>query len=195
MADVQIIEIAEQGYLVVDDLTSTQIIETAEVELLEFDDDTITVVEFETDTDSITIEEEVVELLTEAVQGPTGPPGPTGTGYESTFVAGIDLSGHRAVVFNDVGKLVYADASSPSQGHAVVGITTNAALTDDNVTVKTYGDFEELSWNWTINLPIYLGNNGVLTQTQQPGAFVLVMGVAISQTKMFVNIRQPIFLA
>ena len=76
----------------------------------------------------------------------------------------------------------------------MLGITTGAAAAGDAINVQASGEMTEVSWNWTPGLPVFLGTNGLLTQTPPVSGFQLVLGVAISPTKLAINIKQPIVL-
>ncbi len=127
-----------------------------------------------------------IEVISLLQQGPAGPPGPV-----SGYLAGSNLSGHRAVIVDENSKVVYADNQTPSHTSKVLGITLGAAVIDDTVSVRTFGEVQEPSWNWTLDQPIYLGANGVLTQALPITGFLLVLAFPISPTKIFISIKQP----
>lgn len=113
-----------------------------------------------------------------------------------TRVASGPLSGHRVVTPLTNGKLVYADSSTPIHAHAPLWLTIESGLTDQSVEVVAYGSVTEPSWDWVYG-PVYLGLNGVLTQTVpvSPDAYFSVrVGVATSVTSMFVNPQPSILL-
>lgn len=101
------------------------------------------------------------------------------------------ISGHRAIVSTGSAAR-YPDASVSADGDLIVGISTNAAVDGDEVTVRTTGEIIEPSWNWTPG-PIFAGNNGVLTQTPPAGAWIRQVGVAVAPTRIVVDLR-PTFL-
>jgi hypothetical protein len=55
------------------------------------------------------------------------------------------------------------------------------------VTVVTFGEFEETSWNWDKDKPIWLSSSGAITQSFPASGFALVLGQVISATKIFIN--------
>lgn len=152
-------------------------------------------IEIEKQTILVT-EEPEIEIITEAEQGPQGPPGPPGAdGYAiPNLLAGEALLGHRAVRMGEGQRVFYASASSLEHINSILGITTNAAVADGPVFVQTYGEIEEPSWNWAVNQPIYLGTSGALTQVAPAAGFILILGHAITPTRMFVSKQQPIQL-
>lgn len=135
-------------------------------------------------------------VTTPAEQGPPGPVGPPGQAGASylTFTADGALSGHRAVRPTTAGAVGYASSAVAADANSVLGITTGAAATGAAINVQASGEMTEVSWNWTPGLPVFLGTNGLLTQTPPVSGFQLVLGVAISPTKLAINIKQPIVL-
>lgn len=126
-------------------------------------------------------------------QGPPGPVGPPG-GTHFVLPAAVTLSGHRAVT-PTAGGAALADQADPARVQ-VIGITTGAVLAGADAIVQTIGRMDEPSWAWTPNQPLWLGNDGLLTQTPPPAGFLVCLGVALSATSALINIsRQPLLLA
>lgn len=124
--------------------------------------------------------------------GPRGPRGESGTG-EVDFTAATVLSGHRAVLMTGVDEVGYASAGTPSHVGRVVGITTQAAEAGASVTVRTAGLMTESSWGWTPGAPVYVGVDGVLTQTSPSGGqWAQIIGVPSAPTQLWVDIQPPI---
>lgn len=133
------------------------------------------------------------------IPGPPGPPGIEGPSGALAFnyPAAYPISGHRAVMLNAAGELVYASAGVLANADRVLGVTLNAAAAGDVVKVQRSGEVTEPSWSWSPDSPIYLGLDGVLTQTPPapPGSrFSLVIGVPLSPTTVFLNVGFPIVL-
>lgn len=131
------------------------------------------------------------------VPGPRGVPGPSGDVAGQVQIvgqAGAALSGHRVVTRRADGLITYASNDDPELVAAPLWLTNGAAADGDDVTVVTFGLVEESSWAWTAGVPLYLGADGVLTQslpTSAGGAVFLVqVGYAIDPTTVFFN-RQP----
>src|SRR5205085_1073647 len=104
-------------------------------------------------------------------------------------------AGHRAVVADTNGNAVYADSSEPSHANAVIGITTGAASEGAAVSVQNIGEMIEPSWQWAPDIPIYINANGILSQTAPTTGFSLVVGFAVTSTRIIIHITQPIILA
>ncbi|MES2488570.1 MAG: hypothetical protein V4607_02175 [Pseudomonadota bacterium] len=126
-------------------------------------------------------------------QGPEGIQGiPGGTaGQILQAIAGVDLGGHRAI-FIDEGLAFYADADMAS-AERVAGITLGAAADSELANYQTAGEITEPSWNWNEG-PVFLGLNGLLTQTPPSTGAIIELGVALNATRLLVRIQRPIFL-
>lgn len=134
-------------------------------------------------------------IITEVVQGPPGPPGPIGPsgGSALSVTAGQDIGGHRLVLLNAQGDAIYADARQLSHAEVVVGLTVFAAVQGHSIDIVRVGIVEEPSWSWVADQPVYLGLDGVPTQTLPLGAlFGLVVGFPIAPTRLFMSIKPPI---
>lgn len=130
--------------------------------------------------------------------GPEGPQGPQGAaGVIIVAPSSINLSGHRAVVLNNLGEALYADNNTAVHANKFAGITQGASVQGASATLQQFGEITEPTWSWTPDQPVYLGSNGLLTQTPPVAAtakFSLIIGVAQTATKIFVNPMPPIFI-
>lgn len=138
---------------------------------------------------------EPIPLSVPIVIGIQGPKGVISkTGDVVTRIAGENLSGHRVVAPGLDDKVYYADSLNLSQKNNVLGITTGAIMFNATGSIQTYGIMEELSWNWDMSRAIYLGINGFLTQNITATGFILQLGFPLSETSMFIDIKEPIIL-
>ena len=92
------------------------------------------------------------------------------------------------------GKVYYASQQELTHMNKVLGITTGAVAMGANATIRAFGEMTEPSWNWTLDKPIFLGLNGLLTQTPPTTGFSLIIAFPTSATKIFVEIKDPILL-
>jgi len=106
-----------------------------------------------------------------------------GEALEAT--AGEALGGHRAV-YIDNGQAFYASASDTSIPGQVVGITTQAAAAGGSVNIRFVGALDEAGWSFAPG-PVYVGINGVLTQTRPTSGWVMNIGVAVTPTRLLIN--------
>lgn len=126
-------------------------------------------------------------------RGEMGPAGPSG-GSSIVVTSDIAIGGNRAVVVDASNHAQYASNQTLTHANKVVGISINAAAAGDSINVLRSGEITEPSWNWTLDQPVYLADNGTLTQTppSNPALFSLIVGFPITATKLFVSIREPI---
>lgn len=127
--------------------------------------------------------------------GATGPAGPPGAAA-LTVTAGAALSGHRIVYLDAAGKAQYASNQTASHALIALGLTLGAAALDEAVSVQRSGEVTEPSWSWTLEQPVYLGDTGLLTQTAptSPALFQRIVGFPTAATKLFLALREPVFL-
>ena len=127
------------------------------------------------------------------VAGADGAPGVAG-GVVVLCTAGEALGGHRGVVLNASAEAVYASNAVPAHLHKVLGLTTGAVIIGAEATVQTGGEMTEPTWAWTLDAPIFLGENGLLTQTPPVSGFLLVVAFPVTATKIFIKLREPLAL-
>lgn len=111
-----------------------------------------------------------------------------------TYTASVALSGNRVVCLNGSGELIYGDSATVTHAHKILGITTGAVSSGATGTVQTTGEMTEAGWSWMVGSPVYLSTNGTLSHTAPSSGFVLVIGFALTATKVFIDIKQPIIL-
>lgn len=136
----------------------------------------------------------ILEVSRQGPPGPAGVPGEASGGENILLTAGPAIGGHRIVLVDGLLAAGYASKDDLTHIGRVYGVTLNAAGAGEPVTVRTRGAIEELSWAWTPLAPVFLGVNGLLTQTVPTSGFQQVIGVAITATVLFVNPREPIVL-
>ena len=123
------------------------------------------------------------------IVGPKGDPG----GCTILKTAGENIGGHRVVILNDNDQITYASSFFLSHSGKVLGITKGAISQGNTGEIQTIDYMTEPSWNWEADKPIYLADNGLLTQDiNNTGLFVLVIAYALSQISILINKNQPI---
>lgn len=118
-------------------------------------------------------------------------------GAPNLVLTAANAVGGNRFVYLDGSQVLYATNQNLEHGMKIVGITTNAANVGDTLIIALFGEIEEPSWNWELDKPVYLGVNGLPTQTVPTypnAAFSLIVGFPISPTKIFVSKREPITL-
>ena len=135
------------------------------------------------------------QVLSAGSQGPRGP-----AGSASLFkTAGSSIGGHRIVVTSPTTEeeVLYGSNTIATHANLVLGITVNAASAGGTLEIVRAGEISEPTWNWTLGAPIFLGTDGLMTQTApvNPAAlFSLVVAFPVTPTKIYVSIREPIYL-
>ena len=142
----------------------------------------------------------VLEIPVSGPQGPAGPQGPQGPagpsgGATYSVVTTSSIGGHRVVVLNGA-DLAYASNTDLTHANKILGVTLNAGNSGDTISIVNNGEVIEPTWNWTSNLPIFLGTNGLLTQTPpaNPAVFSQIIGFPTNATTMFVHLREPLLI-
>lgn len=125
-------------------------------------------------------------------RGPQGPPGQAIDAIDRT--ADVALSGHRVVRGTSPGGADYCDSATPAHAAAFLGLTQGAASSGAAVTIQRTGIIVEPSWSWAPWLCVFVGANGVLTQSAPSSGFSLVLGVAMSATSLLIRPQPPIYL-
>lgn len=150
---------------------------------------TATVVERSSQQINLRVRQKTAQLLRLVS---VGPPAAAPEPIVRSYIAGRALSGHKAVRRLIDGRIDYASADQVAHAHAVLGLTTHAAVEDALIEVRSAGDITEASWNLTPGKPVFLGINGELTQIPPPLAVLLVVGMAATSKTVHVRIAQPI---
>ncbi|WP_081007713.1 hypothetical protein [Comamonas testosteroni] len=140
-------------------------------------------------------EQELV-LLTECLQGPPGPPGipgPTG-GQVLQRSAGMDTSA-LLVVYEDLfGSVWPADPDAESDVLALLGVTVSAAVAGQPINVQRMGHIDDAAWQLQPGKRVFLGGQGRLTQEPPQAGYDVLIGMAITSTRLLLNIQDPIEL-
>jgi hypothetical protein len=106
---------------------------------------------------------------------------------DTSLVAGESISALRCITTNGSGQAVYATPDTLANA-VVIGVSTTSGSSGETITVKTTGELSDASWSWTKGA-IYLGANGVLTQTAPSGGSIVVhVAKAITATKILIDI-------
>jgi hypothetical protein len=109
-----------------------------------------------------------------------------------TVKAGAVLSALTAV-YERNGVVLPLDYRDTDNIDYFLGITTKSATTNANIQVQRSDVIEDNFWSFVPGR-VYLGVNGTLTQTHPTDGFDLQVGVAVSPTRLVLNIQDPIEL-
>ena len=127
-------------------------------------------------------------------QGPPGLQGAPGPAGGSAFqrLAGETLSALR-VVYEQNGQVFTLDAGDGEHIDLLLGVTLTAAEQGATINVQRSGAIDDAGWNWQPGR-IWLGAEGALTQTPPVDGFAVLLGAAVSATRITLNIQDAIQL-
>jgi hypothetical protein len=178
-----------------DEAVITSTVEIFGESILTIESDPITSILESTESITSILEsvEEVTSILeTSPPKGDKGDPGIT-SGMIVEYPVAYPMSGHRIVVLNENQEAIYASNLNPFHANKVLGMTIGAVISG-NIGIQTGGSLEEPSWNWIIDVPIWLADNGLMTQTPPISGFSLIVGFPVSSTNIFIHIGIPFIL-
>lgn len=110
-----------------------------------------------------------------------------------TVTALENVGGNRAVKAA-IGGVEYPDRATLTDGPVVLGLTNAAALLGASVRVQYAGVMTEVTWAWAIG-PVFVADNGNLTQAPTAASWLRQIGVAIAPTKIEIDLQPTIALA
>ena len=154
-----------------------------DTELLIIDDESEIIIEVDTD----------VEVLEAAAQGPRGPqgiPGPAG-GTSHIRTSAAALSALLVVWEDELGVVRPLDSADEDHIDLLCGLTIAGTSSAGPVTVQRTGAVDDTAWAWTPGR-VYLGAGGSLTQTPPNNGFDVLVGVAVSPTRLILSFQDPI---
>lgn len=133
----------------------------------------------------------VVAAGTQGPQGRQGVPGPE-AGAAFQRVAGETLSALR-VIYELAGEVFGLDARDGEHVDQLLGVTLTAAQPGDAINVQRSGAIDDAGWSWQPGL-VWLGADGALTQQPPVDGFAVLIGTAVSATRITLNIQPAIQL-
>lgn len=107
------------------------------------------------------------------------------------------LSALRAVWEDSAGLVHPASRTAQAQVLALVGITTTGvSAVGESVLVQRTGHIDDTAWAWLPQQKVWLGVGGALTQTppKEGDGYDVVVGVALSPTRLLIQMGEPIAL-
>lgn len=125
-------------------------------------------------------------------QGRQGAPGPDGGSTLQRFAGNQTISALHLVY--ELDGAVYPLSFTDGEHIALaLGVSLTAADPFEVLNVQRSGAIDEPSWSWTPGF-IWLGASGALTQVPPTSGFGLLVGAAVSATRLILNLQQPIEL-
>ena len=97
------------------------------------------------------------------------------------------------VVEESDGRVRPVNIDDVDDAYRVLGITLTAVSEGDSVTVRTAGRIDGPGeFAFSPAAPVFCGEGGLPTQTSPAGAFLLIVGYAVSTTAFLVRLQVPI---
>ena len=109
------------------------------------------------------------------------------------FNAGVYIPQFTVVYINTDGKVHPANCTDQNEIYRVVGIANLASTISDTISVVTSGILDGLVGLQTGSF-YFFDNNGALTVTPPSIGFTQVVGIALSPTRLLVQIQMPLIL-
>jgi len=108
-------------------------------------------------------------------------------------VADGNVSAIKAIykTVNGVKPAFYNQTESES---IVIGLSINGAIDGDVIRYKTHGRMEDSSFAFAINVPLYLGINGALTESEPVTGYRTQVATSLEVGAININIQEPIEL-
>src|SRR5690606_23107372 len=106
--------------------------------------------------------------------------------------AGATLSALVAVYELD-GEVFALDKDDDAHIDQLLGLTVTAASMGASINVQRSGAVNNSGWAWTPGR-VYLGAGGALTQTPASDGFDVLIGRAVSATRLLLDLQDPIEL-
>lgn len=124
--------------------------------------------------------------------GQRGAKGDSGQSDILTAIAGEPISALKAVYLKEQ-RAYQLSQLDEDNIYYLAGIAINGANKDDTVQIQRYGQLTDSAFNFQLGR-VYLGANGSLTQTPVNTGFDVLIGTAIAQHTVLLNIQDIIEL-
>ncbi|WP_211168231.1 hypothetical protein [Azoarcus indigens] len=158
-------------------------------------DDGAHVIEASTPLQVVTERAAPTMVLTEARIGPPGAPGEIGPAGGTAFARVSDgaLSALRIVWEDGAGVVRMLDYRDAEHINLLAGLTLTAAAAAGPVTVQRAGPVDDDAWSWVAGR-VWLGADGIPTQTPPADGYDVLIGYAVSPTRLYLDIQDHINL-
>lgn len=111
-------------------------------------------------------------------------------------LASAPISPYRGITLDVNGEGIYASSDNAAHMHRVIGISVESVPASTLFGIYNHEILFNASWSWSVGGPIYLGLQGILTQTPPvfPDVFSLRIGVALTPQIAEIEVQTPIKL-
>lgn len=112
-----------------------------------------------------------------------------------TKIAGESISALRWVYQASDGLVYLAQNTDFSQSLGILGITTTSATSGGELSIQTGGLVSDASFFFGLDIPLWLGLNGVTTQVPPTTGNLVIVGQPTDNHTLFINLQPPEILA
>jgi hypothetical protein len=111
------------------------------------------------------------------------------------YTAAEDIEAYKVVyVENEEYARVATFLSSELAYLAVKGISVADAYTGSRSRVQSTGELYKADWNWLPELPLFLEEDGSLTQTAPDVKVILQVAIALTPKTILIDIEEPVLI-
>ncbi len=110
------------------------------------------------------------------------------------LTAGENISALRVITVNTDGEGIYADSSTVNHANLIAGISYTAGLEGESIKVIHQGKVKDSFFSFDMTKPIFLGSNGVLTQTPPTSGIAVIIGSPVAVDTLILRIQGSIVL-
>ena len=96
-------------------------------------------------------------------------------------------------MYEQDGFLYALDNTDALHVDQLVGVSLTSGSTSELINVQLVGIVEDSNWSWNLGR-VYLGALGALTQNPPASGFLVLLGYAVSPTRLVLNIQDNIEL-
>ena len=108
-----------------------------------------------------------------------------------SYPTAIYTSALRLMRVNAEDKLVFADRLLSG---SVLGLSKSSGVPGETIEIITEGHFHDSSWNWNVEMPLYLGRDGQIVQSISPeeGGWIVQIGIPVTSDEININILESV---
>lgn len=119
---------------------------------------------------------------------------PVAYGDAGLFYGGSDpVAQFRLVSSVSATEVLYADSDSYTTSF-VLGVSLESGNPGDDIRIQLFGLLEDPSFTFGINVPLYLGNDGIITDVAPTVGTRTRVGHGLGTGSIFIKIEEPILL-
>ena len=107
------------------------------------------------------------------------------------------ISALRLIVLDDNKQWILADPANLSHAYRTIGLAQSAISPGQSDKALYYGNHSDSFWNFSFELPLFLGPNGTITQAapELPDSlFMRVVGTLQNSSSILFNPEEGVFL-